>query len=501
MSKKQNNFLVKTFRIFVYVFPVILFFSYHPLISLGMNESMNFELSLPLLWLVLFDCYSFFLYFKLKIIPKISRNYIWFIFPIFMTISLFWTYDLLRGILIGGVLWLIYFAGFNLFIFKDYYIKDEFWKKFFKIYLISSLFICMWCFLQCIFDVLGMEREYSLMCAGCTYKIFGFPHPNGFAAEPQFMGNLLLAPIAIAIYLIEKKKYYSRKLLIICLFIMVATLFLTLSRGAIYAFGVAMIFKTIIYCSKLIHSKYAKKNFIKSKTIVELLRLILMPWALIIIAFLFTLNIQGIISEISPTNDTYVSGVSKVINQISLGKIDLGGSQVKKEEVEKIEDKITENNEKNQDSNGGTNRVDEEETAIFDGYIEVSTNARTSAWKGALKTWSKDFRTIIFGVGLGGGLKGMYENGNISSSKEIINNQYISILLEGGIIGMTLLIVSIIMLFKIVFKNENKIYLFTLIIMYMLSLLFFSGLPNALHIYIIFPILLVYICFRKKLVS
>lgn len=44
---------------FIYALPAVLFFSYHPIISLGANDSMNFELSLPLIWLLLFDLGAF----------------------------------------------------------------------------------------------------------------------------------------------------------------------------------------------------------------------------------------------------------------------------------------------------------------------------------------------------------------------------------------------------------------------------------------------------------
>ena len=48
--KKLN----KLFKYFVYAMPVALFFSYEPVMTLGASESMNFELSIPLIFLVLF---------------------------------------------------------------------------------------------------------------------------------------------------------------------------------------------------------------------------------------------------------------------------------------------------------------------------------------------------------------------------------------------------------------------------------------------------------------
>ncbi|MBR3253477.1 O-antigen ligase family protein [Candidatus Saccharibacteria bacterium] len=448
------------FRFLVCILPGVLFFSYYPLISFGTGESMHFELSLPLIWLVVFAIVSFIIMIKQKKLHLVLEKFVWFLFPIFMTISLVWTHDLLRGVLIGGVLWLIYFAGFSFWVFRKDISDKEFWQKFFKVFFGTSLFVCFWCLLQSILDLVGVEQGYSLTCPGCTYRIFGFPHPNGFAAEPQFMGNLLLAPIVMAMYCLLKKKFFSRKFLISCLFIFIATLFLTMSRGAIYAFSVGMVFFIVWQIVQ------TKKWQILSVVVLSIL------------AFLFTLNLQGIFAEVSKTDDTYVSGVSKVVNQLTLGVIDLGGSQVKKSEevVEEIPVVETEDEKEN-------------ETAVFDGYVEVSTDARTAVWRGALKTWAKDPMTILFGVGLGGSLKAMYESGNFYSQQEIINNQYINILLEGGIVGFLLLGLMVVLAFRIIWKMKDRGFIFTLIIMYMVSLVFFSELPNALHIYLLLPIL------------
>ena len=56
----------KLFRYLLYILPLVLFFSYYPLIKLGENETMYFELSLPLLWLVVFNAVAFVLLFREK---------------------------------------------------------------------------------------------------------------------------------------------------------------------------------------------------------------------------------------------------------------------------------------------------------------------------------------------------------------------------------------------------------------------------------------------------
>ena len=466
MLKKETSFK-KIYRFLVYAMPAILYFSFRPWINLGSNDTMNFDLSLPLIWLVLFDILAFILVVKKKQIKQIFNKWMWLLLPVFLTLSILWSHDKLRSVMIIGVLWLLYFAVFSFSILQDEISDEKFKRVFLKIFFGVGIFVCIWCFMQCIMDVMGVSQGNTLLCEGCVYRIFGFPHPNGFAAEPQFMGNLLLAPIFVSLYLLVKQKYFSRRSLVIMLFVFTATLFLTLSRWAIYAFVVAMIFFTIMWGIKRAWR-------------------VLWVWLVIGLAFLFTLNMQGIFSEVSKTDDTYIAGVSKAINQLTLGIVDLGGSQIKKDGIEE--------NIEGMDV-GAIENVEtedlENEKAVFDGYVEVSTDNRLDAWNGALKTWTKDPATVIFGVGLGSGLISMYENGAIASSREIINNQYVSLLLESGIIGIGLLILSLSLVFITIRKNSACLLIMTLVIAYGVSLCFFSGLPNALHIYLLPAILMV----------
>ena len=291
------------------------------------------------------------------------------------------------------------------------------------------------------------------MCLGCTSYSFGFPHPNGFAIEPQFMGNLLLAPAITSGWLILRSrpqvKYYA-----VLFFIFSATLFLTFSRGAIYAFAVAMIF--------MVTWMGVKQKSWK----------VLWTFAIMAGAFLFTLNLQGILSQVSPTNDTYQSGVAKVLNHLSLGIIDIRqAQQTKKDETisESIVDKTQ----------------DEENESAFDGYVAESTEIRKMMTRNAIKVWSQDFRTILFGVGIGGAGQAMYDAGLTGSPKEIVQNEYASLLLEVGLLGVILVIALIIATICVVAKSSANVAILTLLLAYGISLLFFAGLPNALHIYLL----------------
>ena len=449
----------KLYRGLIYILPAVLFFSYYPVIKLGASESMNFELSLPLIWLVVFDVAAFGIMIKKKMLFRDCRKMgVWMLFPIFVTLSVLWSLNSLRGLLTVGILWFIYFAGYAFFslrsILKEAGVKEVFWKMFFG----SALVVCGWCFLQCILDLAGASRETSLMCAGCTYKMFGFPHPNGFAIEPQFMGNLLIAPAIVSAWFgLKKNKQYFW-----LFFIFAVTIFLTFSRGAIYAFVVAMIFMIVFEWVR-------QKDWRVCKT-----------FLIIAAAFLFTLNLQGVMAQVSPTNDTYAGGVAKVINQLSLGIIDIRES---KSEI--LPEKA---------NASALETVDEEakeDKAVFDGYVEESTDTRVRLTDAALTVWRKDFNTIMFGVGLGGAGQALYVNGLSPAPKEIVQNQYASLLLETGLVGVALMIMTLVLIVRAVYKNSAREVIWTLMVAYGITVCFFAGLPNALHIYLLPAILMV----------
>ena len=74
---------------------------------------MNFELSLPLIWLVIFDVVAFGIMIKKKMLFKdCKKMWVWMLFPIFATLSVLWSMNFLRGLLTVGILWFIYFAGY-----------------------------------------------------------------------------------------------------------------------------------------------------------------------------------------------------------------------------------------------------------------------------------------------------------------------------------------------------------------------------------------------------
>ena len=503
LNKKKNeglrsgvfyDKLSSLFRLFVYILPGVLFFSYYPLMHFGANESMNFELSLPIIWLILFDVLGFLLILRRKrFFCGFKKWWAWLLFPIYLTISVLWSLNSVRGVLVAGVMWLICFAIYIIYSLRNLFSEKD-WGKFWKWFLWSALLACGWCFVQCVLDLMGTPQDYTLLCDGCTYRMFGFPHPNGFAIEPQFMGNLLLAPAIISIWMYVKKiknnsgsGFLCSGFLLVCFFIFTATLFLTFSRGAIYAFIVAMIFMTAYLLAG--EKKIAKR--------------ILTVWGLIVGAFLLTLNIQGIMAQVSPTNDTYRSGVAKVINHLSLGVIDIRGEEMRGEADEGSGemDIIRLDTTREGAEDGGIDVVenyvensrDEKGESVFDGYVVESTETRLRLSSAAIEVWRQNFATILFGTGLGGAGQALYNDGLSPAPKEIIQNQYVSLLLETGLVGVSLLLLVLVMAIRLMWKIKGRIIILSLMVAYGISLCFFSGLPNALHIYLLLVLLTVFL--------
>lgn len=481
---------------FIYILPAILFFSYHPVLRLGQNSSMNFELSLPLIWLVLFDLFVIITLVMLGIkhrassktpqsakytrlgfnFPGISdrRIFLLSLFPFFATLSIFWSENPVRAFLTAGIIWLLFLAVFALlYLVPLLSPPKDFSRRVLISFFASSLLVCIFCWLQSCFDIFAVDRAKTLLCLGCTYHSFGFPHPSGFAIEPQFMGNLLLAPTLAALYLLvfhhprAKKVTFALsksdfKLVSILAAIFSATLFLTFSRGAIYAYFAALL---VLLGFSLRRS--GAWHF-----------LLIIP----AITFTSVLGIQGLFSALGPTNETFISGVTKSIHHLSLGLVDLRpnivSESVPESDIAPADDHLSTTGEE----------------AIFEGYVAESTDVRLNLNQVAFETWSSSPRRLLFGVGLGGAGTAMHRQAPqvVTSPKEIVQNEACSLLLELGIIGVLLALLGLLVLFSLrshFWSSSVLPLLVSLLFAYFVTLNFFSGLPNALQIYLMPPLL------------
>ena len=203
-------------------------------------------------------------------------------------------------------------------------------------------------------------------------------------------------------------------------------------------------------------------------------------------------------AAVSPTNDTYFSGISKVVNQLTLGVIDIRGEGGAKtgadvsEENEALEsgrglqsDTMKNEEETKEALQNDVMKGEKETEAVFDGYVEESTGIRVLLNDAAIQIWSKNLKNAALGVGLGGAGQALYNDGLSPAPKEIIQNEYFSLLLETGVVGVILGVLAVALFIRKVIRGENVGMVLTLMVAYGVSLMFFSGLPNALHIYLL----------------
>ncbi len=510
--------LRKVYFALIYLLPAVLFFSYYPLLSLGRDATMNFEFSLPLIWLLVFAPIALVNLISATKNPKnpfpgISdrKFFLFALFPLYATLSIFWSTNPTRTLLTAGVLWLTFFAVFAiLFITPLLGSSEKLPTYFLKSIIFSTIFVCAFCWLQCFLDVAGLPRSTTLLCPGCTYYTFGFPHPSGFAIEPQFMGNLLLAPTLLTLFLLVYSPRRSHHfdiptpLLVFSALFFSATLFVTMSRGAIYAYAVALFLLLLFAIFQ--HQKWHL--------------VIIIP----VVTFAFSLVMQGTFSALSPTSDTFLSGVTKVIHQMSLGIIDLrlisedqdsktatqGTSQPVEKPVENSQNSLKDQPKNNQES-AKNSSTEAPEDSMFDGYVAASTNVRLGLNEVALATWytrsdeeqSVSVSRMLLGVGLGGAGVAMsraFPEHELALPNAIVQNEAVSLLLETGLIGITLVLLALFLAFSPrsnFWRSPALPLLCPLIVAYLITLNFFSGLPNALQIYLMPPLL--YLIFSKSL--
>ena len=440
--------------------PIFIWFSYLPRISLGGDATMNYELSLTLIYVVVLAMVG---------LPTIWRHrktlfkskHIWILtaFLLWSLLSIIWSPNRLRGVLTGGILGLVYL------IFLAAWAERVRLRRLLptlaKLLVGSAAVASILALIQMVVGTYIQSRDVTGLCAGCVAGQFGFVRPNLFAIEPQFFGNLLLAPILIVYYyLITHRRNWRVGLIFVLL---LTTLGLTLSRGAIYACTIGMV---VLWLT--VRGRWLAK---------------LMTVDFILVAIVACLSIQGGLAAISPTyNETFWGAVTKSINHLTLGIVDL--------RPEKL----------GVDSEGGSNSFNspadtslssDEQQPAYDGYVAESTDVRVNLAKTALAAWSdQDLFHRLAGNGLGSAGIVMAQQTGSGYQKEIVQNEYVEILLERGIVGLLLFLAAIISTLHKP-RRHNTTWVWSILVAYLVQWCFFSGLPNALHIYLITSLLLI----------
>lgn len=462
--------------------PAILFLSNFPLLQFGENSSMHFKLNLPLLWLGLFSLLSVktaVSYFKAHLKTPLLG------FPIVLMISCLTSINPIRALftfLVVSCLVISIVALSEFFHQMPAPKKSQFLNQLKRIFLTSSAVISLFCVLQLLADALGLSNAITRICSNCTAQIFGFPHANGLAIEPQFMGSLLIAPLFFALNsLLENKNKKSQIKLTLVVILIFMALLLTLSRGAIFSIVIALFFLLV---------------FLKS------LKKTLKIAGLTTISVILALVFQGSLATVGPTSTSFEQAVSTAVNQLTLGKIALVDNQAQSKpenssesikNLTEISADSTENSTKD-----STENPTKDPTPRFTGYVAESTERRLELATFALKITAAHPTNTLFGTGLGSAGTEMYVHfpKQQGHEKEIVQNQYLETILEIGFIGLILLVLSLVTFIKLSgFKFEP--YTVATLLAFAISLCFFSGYPNALHIYLL-PVVCYNLMYEKN---
>lgn len=445
--------------------PVVIWFSYWPNFHFGQDSTMNFEISLPIALLLVMGLTS---------IPSIVKNWrslaknhlVWLIATLvgYTCLTIIWSVNPLRSLLTAGIAGLIGLVAIG--VIAEGEKLRRLLPKIVNIYLVSALVMSGLAIVQFVAGI-WLPQSVTLLCDGCVAQQFGFSRPNVFAIEPQFFGNMLLAPILIVAHRILSGTAKVRLFDLGDSFaLMLFAMLLTMSRGAIYALVVGLVVLVIV-C----HRQFRKVGLLIGLSFITLVA---------------SLGAQGLASVLNPTiSETFMGAVSKSINQLTLGVVNITTkNKNEKETLKTSPEVIVESENQPQEIKLEPN---------YDGYVEESTTARTSRSGMALEVWQKNLQTMLFGVGIGGAGVAMHQGfPDQIGAREIVQNEFVERLLERGVIGLGL---SLAVLGYVFYLTRHKKWLWAIIIALLLQLNFYSGYPNAVHVYL--TLILMIICSRS----
>lgn len=418
--------------------PIFLFMSYFPALLMLQNDSKSMRLTPALIYVALtaMTAVPFIIKQRQNLKSKKSVIAIGIVVAnlVYATLSLLWTPDLFRGIVqIGSLSALtVIFIG-SLCVIQ--------WKRLFpmliKVLIIASLLWCIFAWLQFWIGIFHPEFLNSF-CHSCSAVAFGFVRPAGLTFEPQIFGNLLLAPTLISAYFIWKCPKKTRKGWYTVFVLFLITIMLTLSRGAIYSLALGLV--------TLLLALRPKLSLVLKTTLVG------------IVGLATAIILQGVAAQLNPYVDTsFIDGVDTVVEQLTLGRIDL----VAPPETDDIS---------STPNPPPTESPDNSPT--YTGYVQISTNYRVSMSERAFDIWRRDLPTLFFGTGAGSGAK------PIADSYDTVQNQHIEILLNYGLVGFALYATMLVGLF---WASRRYKFIWAIIIAYLFQWIFFSGLPHGFY--------------------
>lgn len=429
--------------------PIMIWFSYLPQISLAEDGTMNYELSLTLIYVVILAIVG---------LPKVwhHRSELRQSRPVRLAsafvgwsgLCVIWSDNRTRGLLTFAVyvtLYLVFLA-----LVAERRLLCRLLPKLVRVAIRATVLACLLAIIQIILGTFVVTDRHTFgLCAGCVAGQFGFIRPNLLAIEPQFLGSLLLAPLLYITYLTLRGKHdYAKQSLLLVL--MLTTLWLTLSRGAIYAYLASLVVMILL---------------------VRKWRRMLAVVGLVALSLVVCLVCQGALASANPRIDSsFTQAVSTSLNHLSMGIIRLPYQRKSPTSLPSIPREY-------------------DKQPAYRGYVAESTNVRLSLTKTALAAWrSNRLGQQLFGTGLGSAGIVLARQTGSQYQKEIVQNEFVEVLLERGLVGLALLGGLVVLYGRLCSQRRDYLAL-VILVAYLAQWCFFSGLPNALHIYLVLALL------------
>ena len=429
--------------------PIMIWFSYLPQISLAEDGTMSYELSLTLIYVVILAIVG---------LPRVwhrrselrQSRLVWpaSAFIGWSGLCVIWSDNRTRGLLTFAVYVVLYLVFLALV--AERRLLCRLLPKLVRVAIWMTISACLLAITQMVLGTFVITNRHNLgLCAGCVAGQFGFIRPNLLAIEPQFLGSLLLAPLLYITYLTLRGKHdYAKQPLLLVL--MLTTLWLTLSRGAIYAYLASLVVMILLV------RKWRRQLAVVGSVALSLV---------------ICLICQGALASANPRIDSsFTQAVSTSLNHLSMGIIRLPYQRKSPTSPPLISQ-------------------EHDKQPAYHGYVAESTNVRLSLTKTALAAWrSNRLGQQLFGTGLGSAGIVLARQTGSRYQKEIVQNEFVEVLLERGLIGLALLGGLVALYGRLCFQRRDYLAL-VILVAYLAQWCFFSGLPNALHIYLVLALL------------
>ncbi len=305
------------------------------------------------------------------------------------------------------------------------------------------------------------------LCINCRPGIFGFPRVNGFAAEPQFFANSLLAPILLVYGYLLRQKSGIRSYIIFGF--LVFTMTLTLSRGSYIALIIGYIALTIIL---LAYKKLRVAQFLKVSAVAVLA--CLLGFGTMIGAA--TVRYHKATADIAPAT------FATIVEHLSGGHINLPYNDPKPVAGQAVPAQ--------QPVVPAQPSQDSPTNFQSPGALTSSQADRESAASLGIKWWRKDKTTMLLGLGVGNLGSYAHDQNPLLPLSFTIYVQYIFMLVEIGLVGIlafvALGILAIVRTIKLAGKATTTfgIVLAAILISFAIQYCFFGTYINATYIWL-----------------